>query len=187
MLYRKNWANVTWVLLVCAMRWWFPLCSTRMTLWPFLKATNWTTCRLQRRKWRSWGRRAESTSISPNFLRVKRWESVSIILVKLQRKVKSLIQRVCFCFAFLCSWWTYSSATAISDATFYCSTSSSSSTSRVRSSSKGLYIKWTKPLRCLWCICDTLFSPDSSSCILNDDQATWIEETTKLAYQVSPQ
>uniref|UniRef100_A0A665U5H8 THO complex 1 n=1 Tax=Echeneis naucrates TaxID=173247 RepID=A0A665U5H8_ECHNA len=26
----------------------------------------------------------------------------------------------------------------------------------------------------------------SSSCVLNDDQTTWIEETTKLVYQVSP-
>lgn len=45
---------------------------------------------------------------------------------------------VMFCsFLFICSWWTCSSVTATSGDTFYCSTSSSSSTWRVRSSLKG--------------------------------------------------
>ena len=40
-------------------------------------------------------------------------------------------------FRFICSWWISSSATATSGGTFCCSTSSCSSTWRVRSSSKG--------------------------------------------------
>lgn len=41
--------------------------------------------------------------------------------------------------------------------------------------------------RCLRFIFRIPLSSYSSSCVLNDDQTTWIEETTKLVYQVSLQ
>lgn len=96
-------------------------------------------------------------------------------------------------FLFIHSWWTCSSATATSDGTFCCSTSSSSSTWRVKSSSKGLscnlndFVKGKKK-HCglqVGFLFSVYVSSHSSSCVLNDDQTAWIEETTKLVYQVS--
>lgn len=92
-----------------------------------------------------------------------------------------------------CSWWTCSSATATSGGTSFCNTSSSSSTSRVRSSLRGkqchrpflydffFFFNRNHQLLSKFLL---LLPSCSSSCVLNDDQSAWIEETTKLVYQV---
>lgn len=44
----------------------YVVCSIQTRRWQCLEASSWTTCRLLRGSWRSWGQREETTSTSPS-------------------------------------------------------------------------------------------------------------------------